>query len=79
MRYKHLGCTVVPGCTPAPMVWGDNRSCRERTGCTRECIPKKLKCPRCGKMTDTLEHLEDMETGEKIVVCMDCGRELEEE
>lgn len=80
MKFKHLGCDIVPACTlmPATSLF-DMRSCRERTGCTKECIPKILQCPRCGKMDNMLEYLENVETGEKITVCYDCMKELEKD
>lgn len=76
MKYKRLGSEVVPNCTPAPMTMFDTRSCRERTGCTKECQPKKLKCDWCGKMTSHLTILEEVETSDHIRICYDCEYKL---
>lgn len=78
MKYKRLGCEIVPSCTPSPRTLFDDRSCREINHCTRECIPKKLKCEWCGEMTHTLNNLENIETGERILICNKCERVLEE-
>jgi hypothetical protein len=72
MKYKSRGGLVVPGCTPSPTTVLDNRSCRERTGCTRECVPKILKCDWCGVMDSRLRVLEEVETGRKINICSKC-------
>jgi hypothetical protein len=78
MKYTYKGCEIVPGCTPAPLTMFDNRSCRERTGCKKECIPKKLKCEHCEQMFSRLNVLED-ENGKRIYVCDQCEKEIERE
>lgn len=78
MKYKHLGCEVVPSCTPPGRTLFDNRSCREINHCTRECTPKRLKCDWCGEMNSLLNVLEDTETGKRISICNKCERSIEE-
>jgi hypothetical protein len=72
MTYKSLGWNMTTPCTPPGRTFGDNRSCRERTGCTRECQPKTLKCEWCESMNTSLNVLEEIETGEHICVCNEC-------
>ncbi len=79
MNYKSKGSLLVPGCTPAPMTVFDNRSCRERTGCTREeCIPKKLKCDWCGIMESRLNVLEEIESGNDVYLCTKCKETIKD-
>lgn len=81
MSYKHLGCEVVSGCTPAPSFYDmfSERfiSCREQNHCTKECIPKKLECNWCHEKSSTLNVLENTETGEKIKICNKCERSID--
>lgn len=76
MTYKSLGRDIIPSCTPAPTTIYDKRSCRERTKCTRECSPKKLKCEWCGSMDSYLNVLEEVETGKRISICNKCEKTI---
>jgi len=79
MQYKSKGSLVVPGCTPSPMTAFDNRSCRERTGCIRECIPKKLKCQWCESMNSRLSVLEEIESGNDVHICGNCRETIKDD
>jgi len=72
MTYKSLGWDTTIACTPPGRSMFDNRSCRERTGCTKECIPKTLKCQWCDSMNSSLNVLEEIETGKHISICNKC-------
>ena len=77
MTYKYLGRDMTISCTPQPTTMFDNRSCRERTGCTKECQPKTLKCDLCESMYSSLSVYEDIETGKHIRICYGCKNEFE--
>lgn len=77
MLYKSKGSLVIPSCTPSPSTMFDTRSCRERTGCTRECIPKKLKCDWCGSMNSRLSVLEEVLSGNELNICSVCREKIE--
>jgi len=80
MKYKHKGSLLIPGCTPSPTTIFDNRSCRERTGCTKkECIPKKLKYNWCESMNSILSVLEEVETGKEIIICSICRDKIKDD
>lgn len=78
MAYRFKGIRIIPSCTPMPMTFNDTRSCRERTGCKRECQPKTLKCDDCGKMESSLCVIEEVETGKEKSVCNTCSKQYME-
>jgi hypothetical protein len=79
MFYKSLGRDMTIMCTPTPSNLFDNRSCREKTGCTRECWPKKLKCQMCGEINSSLGVYEEVKTGKHFSFCYECEKTIKNE
>jgi hypothetical protein len=82
MKYKSLGWDTTVACTPPGRTYFDlfdNRSCRERNNCTRECHPKLLKCQWCGEMNSSLNVLEKVETSTRISICDKCKDKIRSE
>jgi hypothetical protein len=74
-----LGWETNVACTPAGSSMFDKRSCREKTGCTRECLPRTLKCEWCESMNSNLNVLEEVETGKHVSICRKCMESIRED
>lgn len=78
MQYKLTGWDTTIACTPAGRSFLDNGSCREINKCTRDCIPKTLKCEWCGSKNSRLNVMEEVDTGNKVSICDSCEKTIED-
>jgi hypothetical protein len=73
MKYRSRGIVTTAACCGVPWTPDDPRSCRQKTGCTKECHPKTLKCEECGMMCNSLHVFEDTDGDGRVQVCYECS------